>query len=271
MLASPHRHRIPSGTTTPHAVAGLYVDECAHDLARIAIPRPEVHLVVRFGPMARQSLDVHAIGVRQTAHRKLIRGGQRTVFARLNLGTCEAVLGVHASDIANRIVALENLWGDTATRQLLDRLAHARSAAEAGIILESAIAERTRMARRPAPSAQLALLAAGRLQNASVATVARDLGVSERQLRRVFHEAVGTTPKAYARLARFHRALGAARGHGHTNWSSIAASSGYYDQPHLIAEFRAITGVTPRALLAEIHGEDTSESVAFACLDPDAD
>jgi hypothetical protein len=30
-------------------------------------------------------------------------------------------------------------------------------------------------------------------------------------------------------------------------------AAGYYDQAHLIAEFRAIAGVTPRALLGEIH------------------
>ena len=33
--------------------------------------------------------------------------------------------------------------------------------------------------------------------------------------------------------------------------SSIAATAGYYDQAHLIAEFRAIAGVTPRALLGD--------------------
>ena len=59
--------------------------------------------------------------------------------------------------------------------------------------------------------AQLALDAADRLTSANVNAVAVDLGVSERHLRRVFREAVGVSPKAFAKLTRFHRALRAAR------------------------------------------------------------
>jgi AraC-like DNA-binding protein len=86
-----------------------------------------------------------------------------------------------------------------------------------------------------------------------VSAVAVDLGVSERHLRRVFREAVGMSPKTFAKLTRFHRALRAARREAHPRWASIAAHAGYYDQAHLIAEFRAITGVTPGALLRELH------------------
>ena len=82
--------------------------------------------------------------------------------------------------------------------------------------------------------------------------VASGLGVSERHLRRVFHETVGVSPKAFAKLTRFHRALRAARDDAHAGWASIAAAAGYYDQAHLIAEFRAIAGATPRALLDEL-------------------
>jgi AraC-like DNA-binding protein len=108
------------------------------------------------------------------------------------------------------------------------------------------------MADGPSARAQLALHAAERLTGDHVSAVAAALGVSERHLRRVFRETVGLSPKAFAKLTRFHRALRAAREDGHASWASIAAGAGYYDQAHLIAEFRAIAGVTPRALLAEL-------------------
>lgn len=172
--------------------------------------------------------------------------------ARLQLDAPEAVLGLPASAIVDRIVALEDLWGDVATRRLCARLADARDTVAAAAILESAIAERVATADKRPARAQLALAAAGRLANASVNAVAVDLGVSERHLRRVFRQTVGVGPKAFTKLSRFHRALSAAREDAHAGWASIAAAAGYYDQAHLIAEFRAIAGVTPRALLGEL-------------------
>lgn len=247
------QNRIVPSASTASAVAALYVYECDRDMPRVSIPRPEIQLVVRFGPTARDGLDVHAFGVQQRVHRKLIRRGQRTVTARLRLGAAEAVLGVPAPAMAGRIVALEALWGDAATRRLLDRLAGAPDTVDAAAILESAIAERLAMADGRRARARLALDAADKLTSANVYAVAGDLGVSERHLRRVFRETVGVSPKAFAKLTRFHRALRAAReDDGHASWASIAAAAGYYDQAHLIAEFRAIAGVTPRALLGEL-------------------
>ena len=87
---------------------------------------------------------------------------------------------------------------------------------------------------------QLVLDAADRITSASVNAVALDLGVSERHLRRVFLETVGVGPKKFAQLTRFRRAVHAAREEGHASWARIAADAGYYDQAHLITEFRAI-------------------------------
>jgi AraC-like DNA-binding protein len=246
------RNRITPSTSIAPAVSGLLVYECERDGPAVLIPRPESHLVVRFGPSAQSGLDVHAFGSRQTVHRKLLRSGQRTVTARLRLGASHAVLGVPASAMAGRIVALEELWGSAATRGLCSRLADARDMVHAAAILESALAERLATVGRPHTGAQLALAAADRLSSANVNVVALDLGVSERHLRRVFGEIVGVSPKTFAKLTRFHRALRAAHDDADASWAGIAAAVGYYDQAHLIAEFRAIAGVTPRALVGEL-------------------
>lgn len=234
------------------AVAALFVDECVRDMRGVAIPRAEVHLVIRFGPSTRGGLDVHAMGGRQTVRRKLLRGGQRIAAARLHLGAAEAVLGVPASAIAGRVVALEELWGDAATQRLLDRCAAAQGTLEAAAILDRAIAERFALAATQRARTELVLASANRLTNHNVNAVAADLGLSERHFRRVFREAVGVGPKAFAQLLRFRRAVRAAREENHASWATIASTAGYYDQAHLISEFRAIAGVTPRALLGEL-------------------
>lgn len=241
----------PDGST-PSAVARLTVGEWDRDTSGIALPRPEIHLVARFGPSARRGLDVHAFGARQVVHRKLLHGGQRTVSARLHLGAPEAVLGISACAIAGRVVELDDLWEAAAVRRLYDRLASARDTVAAAAVLERALTERFPGAARQSARVQLALDAAARLTSAKVNTVATALGVSERHLRRVFRETLGVSPKEFAQLERFHLALREARKGAGASWASIAVGAGYYDQAHLIAEFRAISGVTPRVLLGEL-------------------
>jgi AraC-like DNA-binding protein len=243
--------RIAPSVRGAAAITALSTFVCDSDGVRVALPRPEVQLVVRFGPASPRGLDVHAMGVRQRAHRKLIRSGQQAVTAQLRLAAIEAVLGVPASAIAGRVIALEELWGDAATGRLLEQLASAPDLARAAAILDRAIAERLGQAARLGARDALASDAAERLMSASVNAVADELGVSARHLRRVFRQTVGVSPKTFAKLARFRRALVAAR-EGQAGWASIAAGAGYYDQAHLIAEFRAIAGVTPGALLQEL-------------------
>jgi AraC-like DNA-binding protein len=79
------------------------------------------------------------------------------------------------------------------------------------------------------------------------AAVAR-LGVSPRQLERRFKTRVGMSPKHFARIRRFQRVFHAMEGDG--RWVDVAAACGYYDQAHLIRDFRAFAGEAPSHLLA---------------------
>lgn len=251
LAAHAHLHRASPRARANPAVAAISFCEIDHDTSGVLVPRPETQIVVRFGPMARDGMDVSALGARQRVHRKLVQGGQQTLIARLRLGTDRAILGVPASAIAGNVVALEDLWGPDAAR-LIDRLAGARDMDAAAAALESAISRRLATAGVPTDGSRFALEAAKRLENANVDTVASDLGVSARHLRRVFREALGVSPKAFARLERFRCALRAAMEDGQAGWADVAAGAGYYDQAHLIAEFRAIAGVTPSALVREL-------------------
>jgi transcriptional regulator GlxA family with amidase domain len=154
--------------------------------------------------------------------------------------------------MVGRVLPLDELWGEGAARRLRERLADAGSAVDALAILEGAIAERLGSGGGDPGRAQIVLAAAAKLTSVNVGAVAVDLGMSERHLRRLFREAVGVSPKVFSKLARFRRALSAARADTHASWANIAASAGYYDQAHLIGEFQAIAGVTPAAFLGEL-------------------
>lgn len=224
----------------------------ADDLQRVAMPQVEAQLVARFGPSFPGGVDLHAMGPRTQVHRKFIRGGQRAVLARLQPGMYPAALGVSAAELKGAPVPLEDLWGHARVQRLREQLATAPDAPAAGVWLARAVSER--VARTGGVGAMPSFLyaALAQLPGSSVGAVARALGVSERHLRRVLQEALGLSPKTYSRLKRFGQAVRAAQAGGEVNWSAIAADAGYYDQAHLIAEFQAIGGSTPRGLLAEL-------------------
>jgi AraC-like DNA-binding protein len=80
--------------------------------------------------------------------------------------------------------------------------------------------------------------------------VAADLGLLPKRFARLFHDRTGLTPKRFSRMHRLQRLLGAVHGRGTVNWAEVAAAHGYFDQAHLINDFRVITGLTPAAYLA---------------------
>ena len=59
-----------------------------------------------------------------------------------------------------------------------------------------------------------------------------------------FREELGLTPKAVARVLRFEQAVRLAE-RSDFGWGRVARECGYYDQAHLIREFKSISGCTP--------------------------
>lgn len=83
-----------------------------------------------------------------------------------------------------------------------------------------------------------------------VGKLANSLGLSFRQFERRFRNVVGISPKLFSRMQRFQQVFRNV-GDSHANWVDAAVSCGYYDQAHLIRDFREFSGTTPTALLAE--------------------
>jgi AraC-like DNA-binding protein len=169
------------------------------------------------------------------------RSQRRLIGAVLYPGAAPAVLGVPADTLASRHVELNDLWGRGAAlvrQQLLD----AQTPAAALALFDELLAQRISAMVDPHVAFALAALE----RNTRVVEVARELGWSQKRFRRQFSLAVGVTPKCYARIARLQRLLVCVKAHSH-GWAQLASDAGYYDQAHLIAEFRALTGLTPSA------------------------
>jgi AraC-like DNA-binding protein len=169
---------------------------------------------------------------------------------RLWHGAIPALMAIPTVDVAGVIVPLDALWG-RAAKELAERLAEAPSRASRAAIVERAIADRVRgVSEARIPPRGFA--AFDDLEVARVSSIAQRVGVSERHLRRVFQDAVGLSPKAYLRVCRLRRALTHARKSASPPWTRIAVEAGYFDQAHMVAEFRNLTGRSPKALWREL-------------------
>ncbi|WP_325372944.1 helix-turn-helix domain-containing protein [Dokdonella sp.] len=250
---------MPVGAACP--IVATTVSHFRHDRQRVAMPHVEAQVVVRFGPALPGGVDVHAMGPGRRVLRKFIRAGHRAILVRLRPGTYHAALGVPAANLSGHPIALDDLWGHTRTQRLLEQLAGEPDARAAATLLERAIKERTDCATLVGATPRFLHKALQSLQTSGVTTVAHELGVSERHLRRVLQQTLGVGPKTYARLKRFARAVHAAQSGRGIHWSAIAADAGYYDQAHLIADFRSIAGTTPQLLLAELRDSEQAAHV----------
>ncbi len=85
--------------------------------------------------------------------------------------------------------------------------------------------------------------------NAPIEKIAQEMGITMRQLQRLFRTHVGISAKTLCRLARFQAVL--ARLQADWNgWADAALQVGYFDQSHLLRDFRQFAGVTPTFLLS---------------------
>jgi AraC-like DNA-binding protein len=81
----------------------------------------------------------------------------------------------------------------------------------------------------------------------TVQQLARHLGLSRRHLTRKFKERIGISPKQLCRNIRFKQVYKLIETASHDTWADVAVACGYYDQSHLINDFKHFTGSSPDA------------------------
>ncbi|HWD82294.1 MAG TPA: helix-turn-helix domain-containing protein [Kribbella sp.] len=223
-------------------------------------PDPATTVVWRMTPAG--DSDVLVAGPRTTAAYHTTKELPVCVRLRIRPGGVIPLLGTSPDQLVDQVVPLESFCGTSATtlaEQLVTYREQPARAADALSdylatraprrlparleLVRNAVAELTASpAEEPAASAVLPGVRAASAASRRVDEAAARLGVSERYLRRVFRQAVGVSPKHFARIARVRMVIGTRH-----SWADTAAYAGYTDQSHLIADFRALMHVTPKA------------------------
>jgi len=234
----------------------------AHRRERV-LPDGTTELVINLDDVARKRFDRHDPRRYQSVRRAWISGAQPE-FMLIDVLPRATMIGVHfkagglapfvkmpVAELSGELVELDVLWGGAAD-DLRDALLEAPTVETKFALLESLLVQRV---RRPLPLAPTMEAAVRWFTDdptgPTMEAVAERLGMSHKHFIHRFRAEVGLGPKRFCRIRRFQRALGDIQARREVDWTDVACASGYYDQAHLIHDFRAFSGLTPAVYLAQ--------------------
>jgi AraC-like DNA-binding protein len=183
--------------------------------------------------------------------------GPHSQFFVIDTAEQDRVMGVHfrpggsfpflplpLDELHDLHISLSDVWGGFA-RELRERLLAAKTVEGRFDLLEAGLLERVAkpLERHRAVAHALGEFLSGGAR--TIADVTDATGLSARRFIEVFKQQVGMPPKQFCRVRRFQRVIRGLAVGGAIDWAGVAAESGYFDQAHLIHDFRAIAGISP--------------------------
>jgi len=172
------------------------------------------------------------------------RGTVDVVGIRFRSAGARAVVGLPLHELADRVEPLCDVHQGLASA--LARVVSRQTSPEAcAAAIEGVLLRFTR--EEPPKLIGAAVRALGSPRCPGIEAVARDLNTTPRTLERHVRAEVGLAPKMLQRVLRFRRAFRLLDSTAPGLWGRVAAASGYFDQAHMIREFRGFAGAAPSA------------------------
>ena len=220
-------------------------------------PDGTLELIVQLDTPHRPGVDgpadrfppVCVTGLRTTAEVVEAPPGRcRVLGVRLRPPAAFRLLRAALAELTSLTVDLHAVLGGAAA-ELSSRVHGARDGSTAVRAAAAWAAQRVALGPVSDPMVQRALAAiVADGGTRSIADLDAWQGRSRARFAAAFRDRVELTPKRFARIVRFNRALNAIA-HGSAPLSEVALAAGYYDQAHFTSEFRAHAGLTPSAYL----------------------
>lgn len=255
-----------SGTPDPRLrqyVIGAYTgyrERTAGPMRRRELPSPQVVLIIDFGPVLRvfdardpsqsaRHASGFVAGLDDTFSLTETPGAMSGVQVNFTPVGARLFFGLPMRHLARRVVGLDDVFGAEGPR-LTEQLHDAPGWEARFALLDQLLLRRILEARAVSDCVTWAwqrLQVSGGL--VEIGALADEFGFSQKHLISRFNEELGLPPKLLARLIRFDRVIHHLRAGSPDSWASIAYAHGYYDQAHLIRDFRQFTGSPPGEVL----------------------
>jgi AraC-like DNA-binding protein len=170
---------------------------------------------------------------------------------RFRPGGAWAFTRTPAGELTDRTLGLGEVWGRRAG-EMEERLMEAEPRRRIALLEAALLAAAGGSAGRDARVAHASAMIERTAGSVSVDALPRELGLTCRHLERIFAQHVGLTPKVACRVARVRGAMDRIRRQPSVSASRLALALGWYDQPHMIRDFRQIAGTTPAAFARDV-------------------
>lgn len=169
-------------------------------------------------------------------------GSADLIGIRFRTAAASALLRAPLTEYTDRVDALHGIAPDLAGA-LYGAAMRRRDSASRVTALSDVLARRIH--REPDPLASAVIRSLDAAHAPTVGSIADAYSVSPRTLERRVLAATGLAPSALRRVLRFRRAFRQLDQAPPGTWAGVAASTGYFDQAHLIRDFRQFAGVAP--------------------------
>jgi len=169
------------------------------------------------------------------------------VGIRFKPAAVTSMLSFPVYEITDETIPLAEVWGSEGER-LLEKLYRAGSAMDCAQILRGVILRRLPPRKSGEASAvshavEKIVTAGG---NVAIDRLSASVNTSPRNLRRLVKAHAGIGPKRLCRVLRFRKLRRVLHDVVSPDWAALALECGYYDQAHLVNEFRELSGYTPQ-------------------------
>lgn len=194
--------------------------------------------------------EASVVGAMSRATLVCVPRGTHVFGVRFRPGRASLFVDAVAAELRDARVPLGVVLGGAAAR-LTEQVLAARTDEERALIIAAFVHEPGSRVRGNDARVDRAARALEQTHGGvPISHVARVVGLSERQLERVFRDRVGIRPKFFARVHRMRHAVRLSQ--EGLSGAALAAAAGYADEPHLLRDFRALCGTTPGRLAVDV-------------------
>jgi AraC-like DNA-binding protein len=184
-------------------------------------------------------------GLRKTARVLRYNEGTGNILALVREGAARYFFPLAFHELFGQSIDLGTFVPRSALQEVEERLDEARDAFSRVAVVDAFLAGRLSDAREDRLIGAVVRTIRESGGEARIGALLRDIPLSRDPFEKRFRQVVGTTPKQFSSIIRFRNLIG-----GYQKSDSLtrmAYASGFFDQAHFIKDFRAFTGLAPRA------------------------